>query len=152
MSKDRVVWLTPAWGSNFKFGFCPSEKAWVRELKRLGVPLRDVSYPDSHACMTPFGKNDSHDACSIVTITDEAVNFHPAAVVGLLAHEATHVWQSVCDYMDQRRPTGNHCEFEAYAIQSITQQLVTAYCETREDLFRRKTTRAKSKRAAINCK
>lgn len=142
MSKDRVVWLIPAWGGNFKFGFCPSEKAWVREIKRLGVSLSDAPYPTSHAAMTPFGKTDSHEECGIVTITDDAAQCHPAAVVGLLTHEATHVWQSVCDYMDQRRPTGNHCEFEAYAIQSITQQLVTAYCDTREDIFRRPKKRA----------
>ena len=49
-------------------------------------------------------------------------------VVGLLAHEATHVWQHVRDWMGEKSPS---VEFEAYTVQAILQELLWAYNETR---------------------
>ena len=45
-------------------------------------------------------------------------------LVGLLAHEATHVWQSFRDHIGETHPSS---EFEAYCVQHFTQQLLDAY-------------------------
>jgi len=49
---------------------------------------------------------------------------YSSALVGLLIHEAVHVWQNVRDLISEDRPSR---EFEAYSIQSIAQKLIDAY-------------------------
>jgi hypothetical protein len=48
--------------------------------------------------------------------------------MGLLVHEATHVWQHICESIGETKPS---VEFEAYAMQSIVSNLLTAYEDTR---------------------
>ena len=45
-------------------------------------------------------------------------------VVGLIAHEATHVWQQYADHIGESFPGR---EQEAYAIQWVTQTLYEEY-------------------------
>ncbi len=50
----------------------------------------------------------------------------PNSVVGILVHEAVHIWQKFSQRIGEHEPSG---EFEAYAIQSISQRLISAYSE-----------------------
>lgn len=43
-----------------------------------------------------------------------------ACIVGILAHEATHLWQRAKEYLGEKAPSA---EFEAYSIQGFTQSL-----------------------------
>ena len=47
-------------------------------------------------------------------------------VACLLVHEAVHIWQRTCEDYGEHRPSA---EFEAYAIQNISQQLMQSYRE-----------------------
>lgn len=50
----------------------------------------------------------------------------PISVCGILVHEAVHIWQAHCDEIGERAPSS---EFEAYAIQSISQTLMAKFSE-----------------------
>jgi hypothetical protein len=49
---------------------------------------------------------------------------NPVSVIGLLAHEATHVCQSYFDWMGEEHPGR---EQEAYAMQAVVEELITGY-------------------------
>ncbi len=48
----------------------------------------------------------------------------PIEVAGLLIHEAVHVWQHYCDDIGETHPGA---EQEAYAVQSIAQELLAEF-------------------------
>jgi hypothetical protein len=41
---DKVIWIDQGWQPVF-IGWCPSKKAWDREMRKFGVT--DEPYPDS---------------------------------------------------------------------------------------------------------
>ncbi len=123
---DRIVWCDHGWQPLW-FGFCPTEKAWDRQARKMGSRM---PYPDLAASATIFRDISGGDDCVIVTVADAGKR--PAIeVVGLLIHEAAHVWQHVKRAMREKHPSA---EFEAYALQAISQSLIHAYAQTRGPL------------------
>lgn len=51
---------------------------------------------------------------------------NPIEVAGLLVHEAVHVWQEYCAHIGETQPGR---EQEAYAVQSVAQELLAAFAE-----------------------
>lgn len=52
---------------------------------------------------------------------------HPfEEVLGMLVHEAVHIWQNWCDHLGEHSPGA---EQEAYAVQAFSQALVKAYMD-----------------------
>ncbi|MFC0478977.1 hypothetical protein ACFFHG_02945 [Gellertiella hungarica] len=124
--KNRVVWLDRGW-QPVSIGFCPSEKAWRREMKRLGC--KGEAYPSSDGRCTRFEASKSNSECIIVTLRDGAERDHSLVeVAGLLVHEATHVWQFIIESIGEGKPSA---ELEAYSMQAIVQALMQAFDETR---------------------
>ncbi len=123
-SKHRVIWCDRGWQPVY-FGFCPSEKAWHRQMETFSAT--DEPYPDSDGRCTFFTK-DGKVSC-IVTIRDgtEAAR-STVEIAGLLVHEAAHVWQEVRKAMQEKEPS---IEFEAYSMQAIFQELYSAFMDTR---------------------
>ncbi|MDG9793062.1 hypothetical protein [Brucella anthropi] len=122
-NKDRVNWCDRGWQPVY-FGFCPSKKAWKREMKRLDCK---EPYPDTDGRCTTF-TNDGK-VVVIVTIRDGSENERSITeITGLLVHEATHVWQTIRNDIGEQDPSP---EFEAYSMQAIFQGLLTAFQETR---------------------
>ncbi len=120
---DRVIWCDRGW-QPVHFGFCPSKKAWKREMKRLNCK---EPYPDTDGRCTTF-TNEGKVVC-IVTLRDGSENERSISeITGLLVHEATHVWQTIRDDIGEKDPSP---EFEAYSMQAIFQGLFTAFQETR---------------------
>lgn len=120
---DRVIWCDRGW-QPVHFGFCPSKKAWKREMKRLNCK---EPYPDTDGRCTTF-TNEGKVVC-IVTLRDGSENERSISeITGILVHEATHVWQTIRDDIGERDPSP---EFEAYSMQAIFQGLFTAFQETR---------------------
>lgn len=129
--KDRVVWCDKGWMS-LCYGFCPNEKAWNYEMKRLGIkPL--PPYPTSDAAVHHFENAGEHRACVIVTMTAEAKT--GTEKVGMLVHEAMHVWRAMKEEIGETHPSS---EFEAYSMQCVTQSLIEAFEITRGKLCHRR--------------
>lgn len=131
--KDEVEWL-PKLPFPGHYAFCPSRKAWNREMKRLKLDDRP-HYPRNDGCCTYFKTPDGR-FCAIVTINERFDDGDPVAIMGLLAHEAVHVFQSLAEHAGEDDPSK---EFEAYSIQMITQELIWSYLEKRGRKFINKT-------------
>lgn len=124
--KNRVVWLDRGW-QPVLIGFCPSEKAWRCEMKRLRC--KDEPYPQSDGRCTRFEASKNNHECIIVTVRDGSEFDHSLIeMVGLIVHEATHVWQFILESIGEGKPSA---ELEAYSMQAIVQAILTAFDNTR---------------------
>lgn len=121
---NKTVWLDRGWQTVF-IGFCPSEKAWKRQMKRFNC---DEAYPTSVGCATRFEKDGKTSMIVTLGPQAEAPGRSRVEVAGLLCHEAVHVWQTVRAVMAEREPS---IEFEAYSMQAIFQSLYQAWIDTR---------------------
>jgi hypothetical protein len=121
---DKVVWCDRGW-QPVEYCFCPSEKAWNKQLKVMGIV--GEPYPDSDGRATFFTKHGK--TIAMVTIRDRAEKVRTLCeIVGLLTHEGAHIWQEVRAVMGETNPSA---EFEAYSMQSIVQELLFAMKNTR---------------------
>lgn len=126
---SKVIWCERGWMPYF-YGFCPDERAWYRELKRLGINA-PRSYPTTDGACSHLENAKDNNHCSIVTIRETK---HSARVkIGLITHEAMHVWRAMRESIGEHAPSA---EFEAYSLQHITQNLIAAYEKTRGKLCR----------------
>lgn len=124
MKKGRVVWCDRGWQPVW-FGFCPSRKAWKRQMKRMG--LKGEPYPETDGRCTTFDRKGK--TVVLITLRDGAENERPASeILGVLIHEAVHVWQEVRACIGEHEPSK---EFEAYSVQAISQSLIEAFEKTR---------------------
>lgn len=93
-------------------------------MKRMGGIAE--AYPTTDARMTTFAKDGK--LAMIVTVAERIDDKDdPNAIIGLLVHEAVHVFQQLCEDIGERRPSS---EMEAYAIQHISMNLVADYSES----------------------
>ena len=132
MSKEkinRIAWCDRGWFPTY-FGFCPSKKAWDREMKRLGIV--DCPYPTSDARCTSFEnatyKDGGKKTLALVTVGEHIDGKNSMGILGILVHECVHVWQTVRQDIGEESPSK---EFEAYAMQNIVMSIFAAYAETR---------------------
>lgn len=131
-SVDKVVWCERGWLPTH-YGFCPSAKAWAREMKRLGIEDAPP-YPESDDCAVTF--NNEEKTAVIVTIHERVDSYNDSiGLTDIIAHESAHVWQSILEDIGERNPSA---EFEAYALQNIVMNLAAAYRDTRGKKVRRK--------------
>ena len=113
--------------------------ALVTNQKQFDAALRHLKLKDCGEYCTAMGDATTHTyidksnrLCVIVGLrSDKAKKADFIEVVGLLVHEAVHVWQEIRSRLvyaiDPSRTGGLEAEFEAYAIQNIAQNLVEAY-------------------------
>lgn len=114
----KTIWLNRGQWPVY-IGFCPDEKEWNKQMRRMNVS--DCPYPegDAHCAMfdTPEGKN-----CVIVTMCDKEVD--DLMRLGLFCHEASHIVDHIFNVCGEDKPGG---ETRAYLMQYIFQELVDAY-------------------------
>lgn len=128
-SGRSVLWLDQGWQPAY-IGFCPTKKAWKREMRRMGI--KDAAaFPAASGTTNTF--EDKSGKLSIIVTLAEGVekSVSRIQIAGLLAHEATHVWQFVRKHMGEHEPS---VEFEAYSVQAIFQNLYRAWFDTRGHL------------------
>ena len=127
MSK-RVEWLDRALVvSPYHIGLCKRADTFELELKRMKVPKADrpaFILRGAGATVHFFEKGDDK-LCAIVCITKpKGTTRHQ--LNGLLVHEAMHIWRWIRESINESEPSK---EFEAYAIQHISQRLMEAFWE-----------------------
>lgn len=111
-----------------KLGLFTSEAAFLKEQKRLGIPLHEYeSWPrPSRAAVVYY--NHLKDGDLAVVIVGDTSALDGIQIAAMLAHEATHVWQYHCDLIGERNPFASR-EFSAYGIQHVLQRLLNAYAK-----------------------
>jgi hypothetical protein len=125
LKTDRVVWIDRG-GQPTAIGFCPSEAAWYREMKRLRC---EAPWPKktNAAGYTQWMRNhDTGEGVILVCVFPRA-ECDALEVIMTLVHEAVHVWQFLCEQIGEKEPG---IEMEAYAIENIARGLVEAYTAT----------------------
>ena len=117
---DRRLITTPVY-----IGMAFDEKEFHRELKKLKLPLKE--WPEfipekKDACVHRLETAGEPD---VVILCIRPKSKRPLSViVGLLVHEAAHIWQYIRESLGEARPSS---EFEAYSMQQLSQRLVEAY-------------------------
>jgi hypothetical protein len=124
-STDRVVWCDSGW-QPVAIGFCPSEQAWDREMKRVNGVASYPNVPNSGG-HTQWLTNDKTGEGMILVCVHPAAERDALEVIMTIVHEAAHVWQFLCDHIGEKAPG---IEMEAYGIENISRGLVNAYCST----------------------
>lgn len=107
------------------YGVCFTEVDFHKELSKMKIDTSewpDWIIPGSDATTHWFATTESFDECCIVCIRKTKHPVHQIA--SMLAHEGVHIWQKIKISIGEREPSD---EFEAYAIQNITYNLVEAY-------------------------
>lgn len=125
MALDRVVWIDRGW-QPVAIGFCPSETAWNREMKRVNgtAPWPDIPNAGGH---TQWLRNDTTGEAIILVCIHSEAERDALEVILTILHEAVHVWQFLCDHIGEKKPG---IEMEAYGIENITRSLIEAYTST----------------------
>ena len=123
---DRWLILSPIY-----YGLCLNKKKFKRELKRLKIPPAEwpkFVTPGSHATIHFFDNiNDNHEV-AIICIKN-TLEHSLTDVIGLLTHEAMHLWRAIKNNIGELQPSK---EFEAYVIQGLIQNIISALLETNQ--------------------
>lgn len=121
---DRALFISPVY-----YALCTNEKSFYKEMKRLKISKEIagsfIKNEWSHATVHHFEKKGKY--MSIVCIDKKQAikdKRSPNEIVGLLIHEAVHIWQEIKLHIDENHPSA---EFEAYSIQNIAQNLIGQY-------------------------
>ena len=106
-------------------GFCFDEKPFAKEMKRLAIKdpprwLNEGAHGTCHSFEHPT------DGLTILVCMNGALakKKKPIAVIELMVHECTHVWQRLREFMNEHTPSA---EFEAYTMGYLVQQCLIAY-------------------------
>jgi hypothetical protein len=138
---DEVHWCSRIWYWPY-FGFCPNERAWYAEMKNTqkwvetGGFAAIPEWPEPKEGMVSRlrmvereeGKQPVDKLVLLVTVADHLDAMPIDTVVGIMAHEAVHIWQYLCEEIGEDHPSK---EFMAYTLQTITQELLKGYLKTR---------------------
>ncbi len=102
---------------------CLSEGEYKKALREVGVePIHDwLKTPQADA--TAHHMRSPKGLCVVICLGEHSTRT-PIEIAGLLVHEAVHAWQEWCEYYGEN-PTAR--EQEAYAIQSISQELMSEF-------------------------
>lgn len=120
----KIRWLNRRIGRAGPYlALCLSSDEFHKELRRLKVPNLPTWVGAGADATTHKMENGNGKLCCLVCLKGHESK-SSIEVAGLLIHEAVHVWQAWCDDCGEFAP--GH-EQEAYAIQSISQELLAEY-------------------------
>lgn len=115
-------WLDRTLIQGPKFVLVVDEASYVREMKRMGVDDPPGFISDSaHASTHLISGHNDLAAIVCVRIDKSASRLQHHMV---LVHEAVHVWQAYRKDIGEDEPSA---EFEGYAIQALSQALITDF-------------------------
>lgn len=124
-------WLNPALLTCDHVGICFNDRDFQRELRRLKVPSHNWgSWLTEGALATTHHLTSEKGSRASIVCTPIRPEWEGVEVATLLVHEAVHVVQEYFEWIGEAQ-VGK--ETQAYAIQSVSAQLMRAY---RDELFK----------------
>lgn len=123
----KVVWLNrSALPALPHHALITDEATFRRELVRLGIKqyVAPLATPKADATVHHLDdKKDGDTTCVVYISKQTLLRKSLPQLMSLLVHEAVHIWQEYCENrLNEKRPCH---ELEAYAIQRISQNLIT---------------------------
>lgn len=107
------------------YRLCLNEREFKAELKRLGIKQQIEFQKTYHSnATTHFFENTEKLSAAAIVCMPIAKGKTLEQINALLVHEAMHIWQEHCDKIGEKHPSS---EFEAYAVQLISQELMVSY-------------------------
>lgn len=103
---------------------CLRRASYVSAMKHLNLPIVEAWVAAGKGATAHTAIRSNGDMVVVVCLRTTPRPL--TEVIGMLAHEATHVWQHYAQTIGERHPGD---EQEAYAIQAITQELVQSFFE-----------------------
>ena len=126
MAVRKTKWLNNGIHFISHYALCVDEADYWRVMDELKCKVR---YPycntseTANAWVKTLAKADGEEV-HLVCLGKDLLSKSVPVICGYLAHEATHIWQFVCDYIGEKEPSR---EFEAYMIQHITTELISEF-------------------------
>ena len=118
---SRILIETP-----YDIFLCKSNAQFKSELEQRNISKKlwpDWVTPGRDGTLHIFLGNDNNIIGMAVCIKSKK-NIPKASIIGLIIHESVHIWQKIKEDINEKDPS---YEFEAYSIQRIAQELITAY-------------------------
>ncbi len=125
MSKQPFKWLDRRIAAPGPFlTLCLTEAEFLAAMKHCKIANPPAWIKTAHAhATTHFLNHEDGAAVCVVTLRGYSKR-HPVEVAGLLVHEAVHVWQEYIERIGEKHPAS---EQEAYAIQTVSQELMAEF-------------------------
>lgn len=101
-----------------------SEDEFKAAVKHLGVPNPGGWIKNAHSSARASYFRRPGKPVAVVVAMRDWQGRNPVEVAGLLVHEAVHIWQQYAEDMGEHAPGA---EQEAYAVQSIAQELMAEF-------------------------
>lgn len=117
MSKKKQQWRQTPF-QHIVYTLCTTKE----QIKKTGFESTDS---DAQGNVTFYTKDGECAAIVYIAKNDRS----DIENYGLIVHEAVHIWQEVKDRMKEDSPS---CEFEAYSVQAIAQDLFELWNEYKE--------------------
>ena len=103
---------------------CLSQDEFDSALKRCGISESLSWIKNDHSNATAHYLSNQQGQSVVLVCMRDWQDRNPIEVAGLLIHESVHVWQEYCRSIGESEPGA---EQEAYAIQSISQELLAEF-------------------------
>lgn len=104
------------------YALCLSRKDYKKALTHFDIKSKSPWLnPGKNATAHTF-ENDQKTVCIVCLKLQKDKS--QSQIYGLLVHEGVHIWQEVRAMLGEEKPS---TEFEAYAIQGISQELIEMY-------------------------
>ncbi|RKE36650.1 hypothetical protein B0G76_2852 [Paraburkholderia sp. BL23I1N1] len=115
-------------------GLCIDERVYLREMRRFKIKSPSpFVIPGMAATMHWLDDTTGvGESVAIVCVDMERMRGTDGIQLAcMLVHECVHIFQNICKHWGEEAPSA---EFEAYAIQRLSQQLMYMFCELRPEL------------------
>ena len=104
---------------------CLNEQQFNKALRDCGIPAGSVRFlKTEYADATCHYLNNKRQELACIVCIGDYSKRNGIEIAGLLVHEAVHIWQQYASRIGEDSPGS---EQEAYAIQSISQELMAEF-------------------------
>jgi hypothetical protein len=118
-SRKKAYWIARRWPVSFDWCVAITPEGYRDAIRTLKADSKTRVPVDSIACVTLLDDGRTQTAIVYFDVTADS-DCNAVELIGLIAHEATHVKQYIVELMDEGRLG---IEWEAYTMQYLIQEL-----------------------------